>query len=312
MLPNETQKTQQESLLGVSCAASAYLIWGLSPIYWKVLSSVPAFEIMLHRIVWSFLFFVPLLLIKKRWNEFAATLKNGRTILILVLTAIVVGSNWFVFIWAINHDRVLQTSLGYYINPLFNVLLGMIFLKERLRPLQIVAVLLAGIGVLYQTIIGGEFPWVALFLAFTFGFYGLIRKIAPVSALVGLSVETLLLSIPAFGYLLYLYNERTGAFLYMSIKIDFFLMGSALVTALPLLFFTMGARRLHLSTLGFLQYIAPSCTFLSAIFLFHEAFSSDLLWTFVLIWMALCIYSTDSFLFYKRAGHQHFVSSKGL
>ncbi len=300
---NKTQKSQQESLLGVSCAASAYLIWGLSPIYWKVLSSVPAFEIMLHRTVWSFLFFIPLLLIRKRWDEFTTTLKNGRTILILVLTAILVGSNWLVFIWAINHDLILQTSLGYYINPLINVFLGMVFLKERLRPLQVMAVLIAGIGVLYQTFLCGSFPWVALFLAFAFGFYGLIRKIAPVGALVGLAVETLLLSIPAFGYLLYLYNAGRGSFLYVSMKIDLFLMGSALATALPLLFFTMGARRLHLSTMGFLQYIAPCCTFLSAIFLFHEPFSADRLWTFVLIWAALCIYSTDSVLFYKRERH---------
>jgi chloramphenicol-sensitive protein RarD len=171
----------------------------------------------------------------------------------------------------------------------------MVFLKERLRPLQILAVLLATAGVLYLTISYGEFPWIALTLAVSFGLYGLIRKVAPVGSLVGLTVETLLLSIPALVYLFYLDNQGAGNIFRVSLKLDLLLMGCALATAIPLLFFTLGARRLYLSTVGFLQYIAPSCMFLLAVFLFHEPFAKAQVVTFIFIWTALAIYSTDSF-----------------
>ncbi len=298
-MPN-TQKADHVGMAGVIYAITAFLIWGLSPLYWKLLKSVPAFEILMHRMIWSFLFFVPLLLIQRRFREFTAILKNTRVLLILLGTTLIVGLNWFLFIWAINNDHVLQTSLGYYINPLVNVFLGLIFLKERLRPLQTLAVILAGVGVTYQTVSLGVFPWVALTLAFSFGFYGLIRKVAPVGALIGLSVETLLLSIPALAYLVYLNHIGTGAMLRAGLFIDGLLMGSAFVTALPLLLFTRGARRLNLATLGFLQYIAPSCTFLLAVFLYREPLSWTQVATFILIWVALVIYSVDSVLFYRR------------
>ncbi|MBW2515288.1 MAG: EamA family transporter RarD, partial [Deltaproteobacteria bacterium] len=194
----------RDTIAGVVYAVSAFLIWGISPIYWKALRSVPALEIILHRIVWSFFLLVPLIMIMRRWREFVLVFRNLRTLLILLFTAIIVGGNWLLYIWAVNTDRLLQASLGYYINPLVNVMLGMVFLKERLRPPQILAVVMATAGVLYLTLYYGEFPWIALTLAFSFGLYGLIRKIAPVGALVGLTVETLLLSIPALIYLFYL------------------------------------------------------------------------------------------------------------
>ena len=289
--------------MGVASATTAFLIWGLTPIYFKVIRSVPAFEILMHRIVWSCLFLILLVLIMKKWPEFKQVITNGRTLLILLATTLIVASNWFVFIWAINNDKILQTSLGYYINPLVNVLLGMIFLKERLRIPQMVAVLLAGIGVGYLTIQFGKLPWVSLYLAFSFGFYGLIRKVAPVGALIGLTVETLLLLLPALGCLIYFDSIGVGAFLRVNIKTNILLMCAALITAPPLLFFTTGARRLHLSTVGILQYIAPSCTFLLAIFIYQEPFKMAQLWTFVLIWSALVIYSTDSVRYYRKAGH---------
>ena len=299
MEPNNTVKSQQDSLPGVGYAAAAFLIWGLSPIYWKVLRNIPAFEIIMHRVIWSFLFLIILLVFQRHLNEFIAALKNRRTFLILFPTTIILGLNWFIYIWAVNNEHILQASLGYFINPLINVLLGMIFLRERLRPLQAVSLLLSGIGVLYLTFHYGEFPWIALSLAFGFGFYGLIRKVAPVSSLVGLSVEMLFLAVPALAYIVFLDISGTGALFRISIKIDLFLMGAAFLTALPLLLFTLGARRLNLSTVGFLQYIAPSCMFLLGVYLYNEPLLNAQILTFVLIWTALFIYSTDSAMFYR-------------
>ena len=300
-MTSHVEKSKSDTVLGVVYAASAFLIWGISPIYWKALRAVPALEIILHRMVWSFFFLVPLVIIMRRWQEFKDALKNYRTLLILLFTAFIVGVNWLLYIWAVNNDYLLQASLGYYINPLVNVVLGMVFLKERLRPPQIVAVLLAAAAVLYLTIYYGEFPWIALTLGMTFGLYGLIRKIAPVGSLVGLTVETLLLSIPALVYLFYLGSHGAGSFLRVSLKLDLLLMGCAIATATPLLFFTLGARRLYLSTVGLLQYIAPSCMFVLAVFLFREPFSKAQVIAFFFIWTALAIYSTDSVRYYKRA-----------
>jgi len=288
------------ALVGITCAVTAFLIWGLSPIYWKALKTVPAFEILMHRMIWSFIFLLPLLIIQGQWNDFVAALKNKRILGVLTATTLLVGINWFLFIWAINSDHILQTSLGYYINPLINVVLGLVFLKERLRPLQTVAVILAGVGVTYLTIQFGELPWVALAIAFSFGFYALIRKVAPVSSLVGLSIETLLLSLPALGYLIYLDVNGVGSFLRITWTLDLLMIGAALVTALPLLLFTKGARRLNLATVGLLQYIAPSCTFALAVFYYREPFVSAQLWTFIMIWTALGIYSYDSIRHYLK------------
>ena len=204
MKPSALINSRSDTLWGVVSAASAFLIWGISPIYWKALRVVPPLEIIMHRMVWSFFFLVPLIIIMRRWQEFVAVFKNHRTLLVLLVTAVIIGGNWLLYIWAINNDYLLEASLGYFINPLVNVVLGMVFLRERLRPPQIVSVLLAFVGVLYLTISYGKFPWIALMLALSFGFYGLIRKIAPVGSLVGLTVETLLLSIPALIYLFYL------------------------------------------------------------------------------------------------------------
>ena len=297
-----TQVTNaSDSPKGVVLAASAFLIWGLSPIYWKALAGVPAFEVLMHRMIWSFVFLAPLVLLQGDLKDLIGALTSGRTLLILLLTTLIVSINWFLYIWAINSDHILQASLGYYIAPLVNVMLGVVFLKERLRRLQLVAVGLAAAGVTYLTLSYGQFPWVALALAFSFGFYGLIRKVASVGPLVGLTVETLLLSIPATAYLLYLDHAGRGAFLHDGTTISLMLMGAALVTGLPLLLFTMGAKLLRLATVGFLQYIAPSCTFLLAVFIYHEPLVPSQLFTFGLIWTALAIYSYDSVQQYRRS-----------
>ena len=296
-----TSKSKQEILSGVVCASSAFLIWGLSPIYWKVLHNIPALEIIMHRIIWSFLFLLIILIFHRHWNEFTAVIKKPRTILILLLTTVLLGFNWFIYIWAVNNEHILQASLGYFINPLINVLLGMVFLRERFRRLQTVSLVLAGIAVLYLTFYHGEFPWIALSLAFAFGFYGLIRKVAPVSSLVGLFIEMLFLSGPALAYILFLDSKGIGALFHISTKIDLFLMGTAFLTAFPLLLFTLGTKRLNLSTIGFLQYIAPSCMFLLGVFLYNEPISIAQIFAFVLIWTALFIYSTDAARYYRQA-----------
>jgi chloramphenicol-sensitive protein RarD len=289
-----------QTLAGVGYAGSAFLIWGLSPIYWKALALVPAFEILMHRMIWSFLFLAPLLLLQGRWPEFVQAITTRSTFLILLVTTLLVGCNWFLFIWAINSGHILQTSLGYYINPLVNVLLGVVFLGERLRKLQLAAVALASAGVLYLTLSIGQFPWVSLALAFSFGFYGLIRKVAPVSPMIGLTVETLLLSVPALAYLIHLDQTGGGAFLRTDTATSLLLVGAALMTGLPLLLFTNGAKRLHMATIGFLQYLAPSCTFLLATLVYHEPLRPAQFLTFVLIWSALALYSWDSVVHYRK------------
>jgi chloramphenicol-sensitive protein RarD len=293
------QDAPQQSSTGAVYAVAAFLIWGLSPIYWRELHAVPALEIVMHRVVWSPLVLVPVLIRQKRWTELAATLKEPRSVLALLLTTILISSNWLIFIWAINNEQVLQTSIGYYITPLINVFLGMVFLHERLRPLQVAALALAVAAVLYLTIDYGSFPWIAVTLGVTFGCYSLVHKVLKVSSIAGLSLEILLLCGPATAYLIYLNAEGRGSFLHAGLTIDLLLMATSLFTALPLLLFTRGTKRLHLSTLGFLQYIAPSCYFLLAAFYFHESVSSAQIWTFALIWLALSCYSTDSVLYYR-------------
>ena len=296
----EASETRSEPVFGLIYAASAFLIWGLSPLYWKALVAVPALEIIAHRVVWSFLFLMGLILLQRRWSEFAEILKSGRMLLTLMLTAILVSANWLLYIWAVNNNYMLQASLGYYINPLVNVVLGLLFLRERLRRPQILAVMLAASGVLYLTIAYGKFPWISLTLALSFGLYGLIRKVAPVGALVGLAVETMLLSPPALIYLIHLNSQEADTILRVSLKLDLLLIGCAPLTAAPLLFFTLGAKRLYLSTLGLMQYIGPSGMFLLAIFHYNEPFSTTQVWTFAMIWAALGIYSADSVIYYRR------------
>ena len=302
MSPPSIDKTTPRSISGAIFGAAAFLIWGISPLYWKTLTAVPALEIVAHRVVWSFLLLTPLILFRRRWKEFLLTLTNWRSMAILAVTSLFVSCNWLVYIWAINNGFLLQASLGYYINPLVNVLLGTLFLRERLRSFQGLAVLLAGSGVIYLTIVYGQFPWIACILAFTFGLYGLIRKVINVGSLVGLTMETFLLTAPALGYLIYLDMNGSAAFFKVSLQIDLLLTGTSVMTALPLLLFAMSARRVRLTTLGFLQYIAPSCMFVMAVFVYLEPFRTEQLISFVLIWTALAVYSIDSVVHYRRFG----------
>ncbi|MCB2145308.1 MAG: EamA family transporter RarD [Deltaproteobacteria bacterium] len=285
---------------GALFAFLAFLIWGLSPIYWKALHGVGAFEIILHRILWSFAFLMPLVGVGRHWAEFKKTIKSPKMLSTLLATSILVGANWLIYIWAVNNGRVLQASLGYYINPLVNIVLGMVFLRERLRKAQATAVVLATLGVLNLTFRYGVFPWVSLALAFSFGIYGLVRKVAAVGALVGLTVETLLLTVPAGIWVFHLHHIHSGAFLHTGIKTDLLLLGTGILTATPLLLFNLGARRITLATLGFIQYTAPTGMLLLGITLFGEPFTGIQAVTFGLIWTALAIYSWDTVRIHRK------------
>lgn len=294
--------TDPQPVAGTLFAFSAFLIWGMSPIYWKALHDVAAFEIILHRIVWSFVLLLPLVWIGRQGAELKKTLTNPTMLLILLITSVLVGGNWLVYIWAVNNGRVLQASLGYYINPLVNVVLGMLFLGERLRPAQTAAVILATVGVLNLTLRYGAFPWVALVLAFSFGFYGLVRKVVTVGPLVGLTVETLLLTVPAGIWVLYMHQMHTGTFLHADLQTNLLLLGTGVLTATPLLLFNLGAKRISLASLGFIQYTAPTGMFLLGITIFGEPFSLTQAVTFGLIWTALAIYSWDMLRSHRRRG----------
>ena len=298
---NSPDSARRRTVAGVVYAGGAFLAWGGSPVYWKALQSVPALEIVAHRVVWSLLFLAVLILVQGRWSEFRSTLGRARTLLVLSLTTLLVSGNWLLYIWAVNAGHLLQASLGYYINPLVNVLLGMVFLRERLRRLQALAVLLAATAVVFRSVSFGQFPWIALTLGFSFGLYGLIRKIAPVGSLVGLTVETLLLTPISAAYLVFLEMEGVGALLHGGPALDALLAGTGVFTALPLLLFNLGARRINLSTLGLMQYTAPSGMFLLAVFAYGEPFTAAQVWTFVMIWSALAIYSVDSLRAFRRA-----------
>lgn len=290
----------RQSLSGGLSAFAAFLIWGASPIYWRALARVGAFEIIVHRIIWSAFFLFFLLIVRHRWHDLKKTITNPKLLLILTVTALLVGGNWLVYVWAVTNGRVLQASLGYYINPLVNVLLGMVFLKERLRRAQTVAVFLAIVGVLNLALRYGSIPWVSLTLAFSFGTYGLVRKMADIGVLVGLTVEMLLLSIPASLWVYHLVQTPTGSFLHFGLPIDLLLLGTGIFTATPLLLFNFGAKRITLTSLGFIQYIAPTGMFLLGVTLFHEPFTHVEALTFILIWTALAVYSWDMVRIHRK------------
>ncbi len=283
---------RREARIGVAYALAAFGFWGLVPVYFKLLGQVPALEILAHRVVWSVVFCAGLATISGRWPAIRSALSSRAVIAPLVASTLFVGTNWLVFIWAVLNDRVLDSSLGYFINPLISVLLGLVLLRERLSRWQGLAVLLAVAAVLTLALVRGRVPWVSLTLAGTFGCYGYIRKVARVGALDGLFVETLLLAPVAVLYLVFW--QGAAAFGPGDPMTAGLLVVGGVVTALPLLWFTAGARRLRLATVGLLQYIAPSTQFLLAVFLYREPFTTGDLVAFALIWLALAVYSADS------------------
>ncbi|EJE8558519.1 TPA: EamA family transporter RarD [Vibrio vulnificus] len=288
-----TAEEQQKARQGVLLALGAYTMWGIAPIYFKSLAAVSPLEILSHRVVWSFFLLAALLHFGRHWRTVRDVLTSKSKMLYLVTTAILVGANWLIFIWAVNANHMLDASLGYYINPLINVLLGMLFLGERLRKLQWFAVTLAACGVLVQLVVFGSVPIVAIALAFSFGFYGLLRKKVSVDAQTGLFIETLVMLPAAAIYLLFIASTPTSNMLANPAHLNALLVAAGVVTTLPLLCFTGAATRLKLSTLGFFQYIGPSLMFLLAVLIYGEAFTSDKAITFAFIWGALVLFSFD-------------------
>jgi len=284
----------EDTRSGVLLALGAYLVWGLSPIYWKLVVDIPASELVAHRIVWSAAMLGVLAMVQRRGRELAAVFGSLRVLLTLGATTLLIATNWWIYIWAVATDHILQASLGYFINPLVTVLLGMLFLGERLSRGQWLSMLLAALGVLVLELRVGELPWIALVLAFSFGFYGLLRKTVRADPEVGLLVETALLTPWMLGLLGRAEAAGAGAFGHRGVGVDLLLVASGAVTAVPLLLFTHGARRLSLSTVGVLQYLAPSFQFLLAVGVYGETFTLDHLAAFGLIWAALALYSWDA------------------
>lgn len=285
--------TRDRATTGVLYGLAAYLAWGLCPIYFKAVAHVPAQEVLAHRVVWSL---VLLAILLARRGDLLATLRRAREPRLcatLVASTLLVALNWFTFIWAVANHRLLEASLGYFINPLVNVLLGMIFLRERPRTLQWASIALAAAGVGVLAVRLGGVPTISLVLAVSFGIYGLLRKTAPIGGMAGLTVETGMLAPVAVAVMLYWNRQGELVFGHLNPMTDWLLIASGVVTALPLIWFANAARRLTYTTVGFLQYLAPSGQFLLAVLAYHEPFSGTKLLAFGLIWIALAIFSVD-------------------
>ena len=292
-MSNFIKSQHTEAQIGIGYALLAFSAWGFLPIYWKLLDTVPSLEILAHRIVWSVLFLVGLLAVQKRLEEFRDLLKTPKYIWMFLGTAVLLGVNWFVYIYGVNTNQVIETSLGYFISPLLVILLGAVFLRERLNIWQVVAVGFAALGVLNFIWNFGSLPWIALSLAFTFSFYGLFRKMIPVKPLVGLLMETALLAPLAVVLILFWEVDGTGHFGTAWIT-DFLLFGAGVVTSLPLLWFINAGKRLRYSTIGFFQYLTPSIQLAIGVYLYNETFTTTHAVTFGLIWTGLIIYSINA------------------
>jgi chloramphenicol-sensitive protein RarD len=295
--PHNGLHMNKSVVTGLLAGFGAFGMWGLLPAYWKVLHSVSAPEIFCHRVLWCLVFVLIVLAVQRRLSELAV---SKSSLGLLGMSSALLCINWLTYIWGVNAGYVLDASMGYYINPLVNVLLGCIFFRDRLRPLQIMAILLAAAGVGYMVSTLGRFPWIALTLALSFGFYGLIRKKIAVESLPGLGVEMVILCLPVLGYLALLHSQGIGAMGNISARIDIFLLGAGAVTAIPLLLFSFCARRLRLVEVGILQYMAPTGMFLLGVFAYQEPFSLSRLISFAFIWTGIVVYVLESVWYYKR------------
>ncbi|RYG72230.1 EamA family transporter RarD [Lentibacillus lipolyticus] len=283
----------QENKLGIIYATGAYILWGFLPIYWKLLDTVPAGEILAHRIIWSFVFMIIVVVSVRKWRPFLhecqVILRDKKKLIGISLASVVISMNWLTYIWAVNNDHVIQASLGYYINPLVSILLGMIVLKETLTRRQIFSFVLAAVGVINLTVSFGVFPWVSILLALTFALYGLLKKTVDISAMFGLTMETIIVTPLALLYL-FLFSSESLSAAVMTSGTGLLLIGAGVATAVPLLLFAFGAKQIPLSMVGFLQYIAPTIMLILGVFVYKETFSIAHLLSFVLIWIALVLY----------------------
>lgn len=299
--PVSEAEAQAEFRQGLLFGLSAYVMWGFFPAYYKLTDSVPADIVVAHRIVWSILFVGLFLYLRGRWQEVREALGQPAILVRLMASAAFIGVNWLVFVWAIEQERVLDVSLGYFINPLVSILVGLVVLHERLSMGQGFAVAIAALAVLIQAILAGGVPWVSLILAFSFAGYGYVRKVTPVKATPGMFIETLLLFPLAAAYLLYSLGTGADALVLGDIPVLIALIGTGIVTALPLTLFSAAARRLPLFMLGLMQYLAPSLHFLMAVYVWNEPLDQTKLLAFAMIWTALAVFTLDSWKRYRRA-----------
>jgi chloramphenicol-sensitive protein RarD len=281
---------------GILYGIGAYTLWGFFPIYWKFLHDVPALQVIGHRIGWSFILLSAYILLTGQWGGFRSVAFKWKTIGIYSIAAVLLSVNWLVYVWGVNAGFIVETSLGYFINPLLSVLLGVVFLRERLRPLQWIPVGLAAIGVGYLTFAYGRLPWIALSLAFTFGFYGFVKKLSPLGSLYGLTLETGIVFPVALLYIVFFGFSGSGAFLQQGAVVDMFLVGAGIVTTIPLLMFASAAKQIPLTVVGLLQYIAPTLQFLIGVFVYKEPFDSSRLIGFGLVWVALIVFAIENHL----------------
>ena len=278
---------------GILYAAGAYCLWGVLPLYWHILGQVPPFELSYHRMVWCAFVGLGLTLALGRWGEVRAAVTNGKVLRALSVSSVLIAANWTIYIYAIAKYQLVEASLGYYINPLLSIVLGVALLGERLSPLRLAAIGLASAAVLFKALSIGHFPWIAVGLALTFGFYGYVRKLTPVAALDGLTIETCLLLPFTAGILLFWGWQGTGSFTLAHPGTDLLLILGGPLTALPLVLFAAGARRVRLSTLGFLQYFSPTISLLIAVFVLGEPFTRTDAATFGCVWLALMLVAFD-------------------
>jgi len=291
--PDPAEEARAAARSGLAAAVAAFAIWGVFPLYLRPLAEVPALQVMAHRVVWCCLLVMLFLGWRGELGTVRAALVDPGTRRRLAASAILISVNWLVYVWAVANGHVVEASLGYFINPLLNVVLGVLILSERLTRPQWLAIMLAAIGVLYLTVAAGRPPWIALVLAASFGTYGLIRKTMKVESVPGLASETLLLAPFALVFLVWVQAQGTGAFGHEGRVVDALLVGSGLVTALPLALFAYGARRIPYSTVGIVQYIGPTVQFLIGVFVFHEPFPRSRAIGFILIWTGLLVYAAD-------------------
>jgi chloramphenicol-sensitive protein RarD len=285
---------------GFWLAVGAYFTWGLFPMYWKALQRVPALQLLGHRIVWSFLFLILLIFLFRQGKAFRKAIASPRILLVYGIAAVFLAINWLTYVWAVNAGFIVETSLGYFINPLLSMLLGVVILHERLRPFQWIPVGLAAAGVLYLTFAYGNFPWIGLTLALSFGIYGFIKKVAPLGSLHGVTLETMILFVPAAAYLVYAESTGEGVFLHTGALPGLLMIGAGVVTSLPLLMFAAASQRISLFLVGVLQYIAPTMYFLIGVLVYHEPLTAERLTGFAIIWLALILFAGEGYYSHRN------------
>ncbi|APH04737.1 EamA family transporter RarD [Bacillus weihaiensis] len=306
MLNNKENSTYKK---GILYTASSYFLWGILPLYWKLIGNVASEEILAHRIFWSFIFMIVILTTTREILNIRVVttelLKKPKLLLMLIISSVLISINWFVYIWAVNHNQMIEASLGYYINPLISVLLGLVFFKEKINLLQKISFIIAALGVIYMTTRYGEIPLIAITLAVSFGLYGLTKKITKLSSAMGLTLETLMVTPIAIFYLVYLGQTGNMEFMNFNLETNLLLIGAGAATAIPLLLFATGAQKIPLYMVGILQYIAPTITLMIGIVIYSEPFTTTEVVTFSCIWSALFLFTMSHSKLYKKIELKH-------